>query len=204
MATGFQNLCAEGSAVVLLDGRQPDDDAGLKLGLALETGCPGMLWTAVDAGVDAGIDPASGKPVTSAGTVLVAAGGPFVQELVAYLEVNASPVYFASDSNYDYFNRRDAGNIVTALTTAITSAHDYFVVELVMDPSTGTLSLVSYGFNYPGTAASEWYFANRVLPGSGTSTAGWYVVEWTDTDGNGVPDSADTFTVIAFGTQRTT
>jgi hypothetical protein len=197
--TGFQNLCAEGSAVVVLDGLQPDNDAGVKLGLTLQTSCAGMLWTTVDPGVDAGINPVSGRPVTGAGTMLVAAGGPFVQKLVAYLEASASPIYFASDTNNNYFDRRGAGHLVTTLKTASTNAHDYFVVQLVMDPSTGTLSLVSYGFYFPGTAASEWYFANAILPRSGSSTASWYVVEWTDTDGNGVPDAADTFTLIASG-----
>jgi hypothetical protein len=198
--TGFQNLCAEGSAVVLFDGLQPDNDAGFKLGLALKAGCSGMLWTTVDPGMDAGIDPGSGKPVTGSGTLLVAAGGPFVQKLVAYLEVSASPVYFASDPTNYYFDRRGAGRLATMAKAANTNAHDDFVVQLVMDPSTGTLSLVSYGFNQAGTAASEWYFANTILPRSGTSTASWYVVEWTDTNGNGVPDSADTFTLITSGT----
>jgi hypothetical protein len=198
--TGFQNLCAERSAVVILDGLQPDNDAGMKLGAALQAGCSGMLWTTAQPGVDAGIDPVSGRPVTGAGTLLAAAGGPFVQKLVAYLEVSASPVYYSSDTANYYFNRRGAGRVVTMSRTANTNAHDDFVVQLVMDPSTGTLSLASYGFNQAGTAASEWYFANTILPRSGSSTASWYVVEWTDTNGNGVPDSADTFTLIASGT----
>jgi hypothetical protein len=151
-------------------------------------------------GADGGVvDPWSGRPIVGAGTLLVATGGPNVQKVVSYLEVNASPVRFRADATHFYFDRRDSTNIVTALVTDSTANHDYFLVELVKDPTTGSLTLVAYGFEPPGTAAAAWYFANTVMPQSGGSPTGWYVVEWTDTNGNGIPDATDTFTVMLSG-----
>ena len=63
--------------------------------------------------------------------------------------------------------------------------NDVFLVELAIDPASGTLALVTYGLCSPGngTQAAAWYWANVMLPNRSTYTDSWYLYEWTDTNG---------------------
>jgi hypothetical protein len=120
---------------------------------------------------------------------------------VAYFESQGiAPVYFAFTKTTNSFMERDGGaTLVQALQTAVTASHDYFLIELIREPIGGSLSLISYGFGGAGTEAAAWYFVHQMLPVKASITAQWIVGEWQDSNGNHVPDAADTFTVIATG-----
>ena len=88
--------------------------------------------------------------------------------------------------------------------TTVSPAHDFFLVEVVKDPISGTFSLVVYGIESPGTRAGAFYFANVMLPdivGADvtTFTQAWYIYEWTAADAGAGPSLGDTFTLVDSG-----
>ena len=101
---------------------------------------------------------------------MVTAGGPFPNLPVKWLERTrmATKVYFSSNGiDTFYFKKRSDGSIVVTRPSAACSSHnDVFLVELVTDPTSGTLALIAYGLcggGY-GTQTGAWYWANVMLP----------------------------------------
>jgi hypothetical protein len=77
--------------------------------------------------------------------------------------------------------------------------HDFFLVEMVADPTTSTLMFAVYGFSVYGTIAATWYFSDVMLSSLSTFNQGYYIYEWTDVDGDAKPGIADTFTLVTSG-----
>ena len=201
--TVFTNVCLNPRVTVLLDDLVVDGDAGVTIGNALQAGCaptPTLRVVGVDAGV---INASNGRPLVRSSELVVAAGGSFRQKLVDYLESNnVSPAYDSSNSTILSFSARDGGGatLVSAMESTVTPSHDYFLVELVREPGNGSLSLLAYGFRAPGTQAAAWYFNASMLPNHATLGDSWYLVEWTDGNANGLPDSLSEFSVVGHGT----
>jgi hypothetical protein len=197
-----KNVCGNPVATVVDDPFSPDNTAGSVLGTALMSGCtPGVTvrTTSQDSGIAQ--DPASGRPLTGPGDTLVAGGGFFGQASVLYMEKNALVgVYAGSDATSSWIRSSQTNaNIVSTATAALTTQHDYFVVEVGVEPVSGTLCLYGYGLMAPGTTAASYYFQNYVIGNRPMFPNAWYVYEWTDTDNDGVPSSGDTFSPIANG-----
>jgi hypothetical protein len=80
---------------------------------------------------------------------------------------------------------------------------DYFLVQLAVDPASGSLCLDVIGMSGQGTAAGGYYVANEFLANNAyvSSTKSWYVYYWVAASdaGAGVPSSSDTFTLVASG-----
>jgi hypothetical protein len=89
---------------------------------------------------------------------------------------------------------------MTAPVSNLTQHHDYFYIELVVEPQSGTLCLGAVGILDPGTTAAGYWIANQVVPNRASYPDAWYVYEWTDTNNDGVADTGDTFALIAHGT----
>jgi hypothetical protein len=202
LPVAFQNICAEPSATVLLDTFTTDGDAGTQIASILtDGGCstPPAIRYVAD-GFDAGVLDATGKPLVGGSELLIAPGGPYVQAVVNYLEQGATAVYHAGTPTSDAFIlRADGGVLVDAGDSTLNAHHDFFVLELVSEPTNGSLTLVAYGFLGPGTPASAWYLGNVVLPDASVYPQTWFVVEWTDTNNDGIPNAGDTFGLIASG-----
>jgi hypothetical protein len=202
LPVAFQNICAEPSATVLFDARDVDGDAGVQIAsLLTDGGCsaaPAVRF--VTDGVDAGVLDSTGRPVVGGSELLIAPGGPFVQAVVSYLEQSATAVFHSgSATGHILVLRADGGVLVDAGDSTLGAHHDFFVLELVREPINGSLTLIAYGFAGPGTPAGAWYLGNVVLPDASTYPETWLVVEWTDTNNDGVPNAGDTFSVIASG-----
>jgi len=103
-----------------------------------------------------------------------------------------------SSAVYQY-TRPDGGVIAQADPATISPAHDVFVVQLVRTPS-GALVLNAAGIFGPGTSAAAWYLVHTMLPQRPQLSYAWYVVDWSDTDGDGLPSAGDTWTVLDSGT----
>jgi hypothetical protein len=202
LPVAFQNICSDPSATVLVDATTVDGDAGVQIAsILLDGGCataPAVRF--VTDAVDAGVLDSSGKPLVGGSELLIAAGGPFVQPVVYYLEQGASPVFHTGTAtDHVLILRADGGVLVDAGVSTLGASHDFFVLELVREPTNGSLTLVAYGFAGPGTPAGVWYLGNVVLPDASTYPQTWFVVEWTDTNNDGIPNAGDTFGLIASG-----
>jgi hypothetical protein len=137
--------------------------------------------------------------------MLVVAGGPFGQLLVKYLETTAgiTPIYNFYDSTVNQFRSRGPGDagadplLVNAMQSEITDSHSFFMIEMVIDPASGTLVFIVYGSNAAGTLAATWYFSEKMLPARATFDKSWYIYEWTDGDADKTPSDGDQFKLVA-------
>lgn len=196
-ASVLANVCQQPTARVLFDDITEDDDAGLSIGEALVSSCSVGLQSAgqVDAGM---LDILTGEPLQF-GELLVAGGGSFGQRSIGWLDQSTfAPVHDTSTLTTYTLTRPDASVIVSGPATDLSPSHDVLVVQLVRTPY-GAVVLNAGGFYGPGTTAAGWYLVNQLLPVRATLSTGWYVVDWVDSNLNQVPDSADTWTVIASG-----
>jgi hypothetical protein len=198
------HVCSAKHATFLLDGLQADQEATVVVHGAITARCtPPPLAKTVSQSVSTAINPITGQPVLGGGELLVAVGGDSAQRLVNYLEDSGTTrVYNEYDGlNTLWFKRRDASNTIlaTVTRTTLTSTHDYFLVEVVLDPISGTLSFVLYGLDSPGTKAAAYYFANTMLPSIATYTHSWYLYEWMGTNADRGAGPGDTFTLLASG-----
>jgi Stigma-specific protein, Stig1 len=198
------HVCGPKNATFLLDGLQADQDATVVLRQAIAARCtPPPMAMSVSQSVSTAINTSTGQPVAGGGELLVAVGGDSTQRLVNYLEDSGtSAVYNQYDGlNTLWFKRRDANNTILATVTmsTLSSTHDYILVQVVFDPISGTLSLVLYGLDSPGTQAGAYYFANTILPSIATYTQAWYLYEWMGVSADGGPGPGDTFTLLASG-----
>lgn len=193
--TMLSNVCEQGKAVALLDGLSTDDPATRAL-LATLGGCSTPPTTReVSQDERDVINPDTGRLIAAGTELIVAAGGDFGQKLVNYFETAAiAPVFDTVSGDNLEFHLRDGGQaIVSVPAKSITDKHDYFVVELVRDPTTGAVALVTYGLGSPGTNAAVWYFANVMFADRENLTSDWYVYQWDDTDEVAGPSAGDEF-----------
>jgi hypothetical protein len=143
-----------------------------------------------------------GQPSTSTSQPLVAVAGPVVNEVVGYYESSgATPLYLSPGSGTaECIVRRDTGATVVCATP--TATNDYFLMEAFTD-SAGRLVFIIYGLQWSGTLAGFAYVVNSVLKNPSAYTSPWYVYRWQDASSgvshNGIPDSGDTYTLIASG-----
>ena len=153
---------------------------------------------------------------------MVTAGGPFPNLPVKWLERTrkVTKVYFSNNvaGTEFYFKQRlapDAGMADPILVMRLQAAcaavlpdggtggahNDVFLVELAIDPASGTLALVTYGLCSPGngTQAAAWYWANVMLPSLTAYPDSWYLFEWTDSNNDGQQQVSDTWLRLASG-----
>jgi hypothetical protein len=145
--------------------------------------------------------PSTGRPLTGPGDTLVAGGGYFGQQAVAYMETNKiAPLSLGTDGTNAWIRNTKTGtNVVLVPNAMLTSQHDYFALEVTVEPKSGTLCFFGYGMLVPGTLAAGYYFQNDVVANRAMFPNVWYVYEWTDTDNSGAPSAGDTFTPVANG-----
>lgn len=219
----FPNFCENRNVVAIRDGIALDNAATAVLASTVTQYCSATTTlTFGDDNDPAFVDQDGGALLQGGGSTVVTAGGPFPNLPVKWLERTrrVTRVYFSSNAlgTEFYFKQRlapDAGMPDPILVTRVQSAcaavladggtagaqNDVFLVELAIDPASGTLALLAYGLCSPGngTQAAAWYWANVMLPQRTAYTDSWYIYEWTDTNGDGRPQITDTFTRLASG-----
>ena len=89
--------------------------------------------------------------------------------------------------------------VVTTLVSNLSIHHDYFFVQVTVEPTTGTLELMGVGILAPGTQAAGYLLSAVIVPSYATYTDAWYVYEWTDTNSDSMAGAGDTFTLVAHG-----
>jgi hypothetical protein len=209
-AVSFANICANRATTAVFDGYSEDDASNLVLQNAFAA-CPAPPTTAtIMPGMSGPLNGSTGRPVVGGNNLLTAAGGFAVHKLVGYLEsTGASPIRLTYDNvGWQYRDRgpsSDAGadggegTIVASIAYADqSSSHDLLLIELVRDPSSGTLILAVFGTKPESTRAAALFFANVILPNRSSYQQSWYIYDWTGTSDAG-PSSTDTFLLRASG-----
>lgn len=196
------SLCALPMATVLEDDGAVDSTAADSLAVLLEACTPSVRVSTLpqtNARASGVLDPTTYRPTLGRGDLLVLAGSGARQYAVEYLEEATTPVYFRGGEGQYAFARRATGEpIVSVCVASVTEHHDWFVTEVVTELESRTTALVSYGFGAGGTGAAAWWL-RTLADHQSTCCSQWYVVEWTDEDGDALPGPADVFTVVASG-----
>lgn len=199
----LSNVCANPRGTVSLDSYDGDNAAGVSLGKTLTTNCtPAPTIVELSQASEGVVDPSTGRPVTGVGNTFIAGGGGFGQNGIAYIELQApiSPVYLHNDGTTSKIIVRATGaSAVETMDSDLTAQHDFFYVQLAVEPQSGTLCFSAVGILAPGTQAAGYYVSAVIGPNLSTYTQRWYVFEWTDANGDSVANAGDTFTMIASG-----
>jgi hypothetical protein len=198
-ATLLSNTCSEPVVRAVLDGIVADDDAGTSIAQALVAACAPAPMFAIAGQADAGVIAVNTGEPLELGALLIAGGGDYYQRVVNWLETSGAAHIKDSSSSTQYqYTLRDGGVVSEGLAADVGPHHDIFVVQLSRS-SAGELVLSASGFYASGTAAAAWYFINVLLPMRATLADSWYVVEWSDTTMDGLPDVNDAWTPVASG-----
>jgi hypothetical protein len=194
------NVCQNPMGTVATDAFDGDNQAGAAIGASLMANCspPTMiLQTSQDAqGV---LDPGSGRPITGPGNTFITGGGGFGQNGVKYMETSITPLYLWGDGTTGQIRTRSGQPVVTTAVSALTAHHDFFYVQLSVEPRSGTLCFSAVGMLSPGTVAAGFYTSTEIVPHRSKYTSNWYVFEWADTNNDSVPNAGDTFTLVMAG-----
>ncbi|HZU81612.1 MAG TPA: hypothetical protein VE987_01790 [Polyangiaceae bacterium] len=196
------SLCANANATAVLDPYPIDNSAGSVVGAALAAACNPAVATSAE-GQDGGglLDPSTGRPLVGPGDTLLFGGGIFAQRALQYLDsAGLTRVYYDNDgSNAWLVDRQTGAKVVTTSMALETAHHDYFLLQITVEPMSGTLCFAAFGMQAPGTTAAAFYFQSVVAANLASYTGVWYAYEWTDADGDGAPSAGDTFTMIGQG-----
>jgi Stigma-specific protein, Stig1 len=196
----ISNVCENPNGTVATDAYPEDNTAGSAMGAALSASCmPAVKITSNMQDATGILDPGSGRPITGAGNTLVTGGGGYGQRGVQYMETSITPVYLWGDGTTGEIRRRDGSAIVSTPVAMLTSHHDYFYVQVSVEPVSSTLCFSGVGMLGPGTTAAGYFVSSTMLPKVSTFTKQWYVYEWADTNNDAAPNAGDSFTQVAAG-----
>jgi hypothetical protein len=196
----FANVCDNPNVIVVKDPFDTDNSAASKIGAALMSGCmPAPMVVEKDQSAEGVLDPA-GRPLAGGSVSYVTGGGAFGQHLIDYMDKTAlTPVYLFGDADKLGFRVRTTGqDAISAPRAMVNDGHDYFLVEVSVEPIDGSLSIAAMGLLAPGTSAAGYFVPTEMIPKRATYPDTWYVFEWTDS-GDKTPDATDTFTMVAHG-----
>jgi uncharacterized delta-60 repeat protein len=160
---------------------------------------------------NAAVNATSGRPLSSVPqTLIFAIGGPDINGVTHYYEhtdvtADRAPVTWSEEGSNVIWRLRN-GTVVVNVTQASTNVppgtSDVFAIQVLFDADGGFVVLM-YGERYTGTWAAAEYFKFIVYPTITTWTNSYYIVRWTDatsgTSANMMPDSGDSFTILAQG-----
>jgi hypothetical protein len=103
------------------------------------------------------------------------------------------------DPNYVWGERTTSAIVLSLPRGEVTAAHDVGILQVVHEPIGGTFSLSVYGHEFQGTQAAAFYFTTAIAPNLKNDLRRYYVVEWTDRDGDETPTAADLFLLRGSG-----
>jgi hypothetical protein len=202
--TVMANLCQSPKATVIQDGITEDDTVGTAMATALGSCSPTVsvrtVLQSVVEGSNLDIVADGGRPLLGPGDMLVAAGGSFGQHAVDFLESKSStPVVSTQVGTTITFVKRSNGQILRTLQESdLTASHDFALIELAVEPSNGTLTLIAQGLLASGTRAAGFYLTQVVAVSPATYDQAYYLYEWTDADADAMPD-ANEFVLVSSG-----
>jgi hypothetical protein len=184
--------------------KNPEDGdraPGEAIGQALEAQCPSApSLTQTDQSTAEVLNFMTGRPVSGGGELLVLAGGPVFQTVQAYLEEQRiAPLYWYSDGTITGYRKAADDTTIVSLPIAEDHiSHDFFIVQFMRDPASGSLVLNAQGLWLSGTVAAAYQVTQGILPNLASFDQAWYAYEWTDLNEDEAP-SLDEITLNASG-----
>ncbi len=163
----FTNVCSNGSATVVTDPYPVDTEAGVELATALASCSDAGFHVAVvpqsQPGVLVPMGDAGARPNVGGSDTLVAGGSWWGQQSVAYMDNSGlTPVYLTNDGTTSHIYERASGAaLVTTPDTALTAQHDFFFLELVVEPTSGTLCFFGEGHPLAGDRGRRLLWGQR-------------------------------------------
>lgn len=197
----FRDICRFTSGVIVKNGAAEDEVLGPPLGMAFARHC-GNGATFVERSQDdpSVLDPATDRPVIGTTQLGVLIGGEYFGRAVTYLDRADTPVAVSQSGNAFTARNRATGNVIrTWDLTQITPSHDFAIIQVITEPISGTFLVHEFGHLGHGTRAGAYYLENVLGPGLAADTHTFYVVEWTDQNGDQRPDAGDAFVLVASG-----
>ena len=198
---GFASGCDFASITVILDGDAMDAAAGATMAAAVGSGCDTTpTVTMVDQAEPGLLDPTTFAPLFGDTTLAVLGGDAIVQNLMGYLMTASAPIRVdTSGGRYRVFLTSGGSALVDAAIADITASHDYGVVQVIRDAATNSTVIATHGYVFQGTLAGAYYFANHIAPNLVEESRSYFVIEWTDGNGDTTPNTGDTFTLLHNG-----
>jgi hypothetical protein len=196
----FQDLCLFANAVLVEDATDVDTQVSQQVLASVQTACGAPLTIRVVSQSDPGILATDGRPLWRPSELGMLSGGPTIHDAVRYLDTNVTPVYVEqSGPDYVWAERRTNTMVLSVQLNAFTTTHDVGIVQVVDEPIGGTLSLNVYGHAIGGTQAAAYYFTTMILGNLKNNLGRYYVIEWSDQDGDEVPTAGDLYQLRASG-----
>jgi hypothetical protein len=193
-------VCSNATGTVAYDAYEEDNQAGSAIGAALSADCtPAVSVLETSQHAEGVLDPGSGRPITGAGNTFITGGGGFGQNGVAYMETAITPLYLWGDGTTGEIRTRAGKALVTTPVSALTAHHDFFYVQVSVEPRSSTLCFSAVGMLSPGTVAAGYYAGAELIPNRSKYTGSWYVYEWSDANGDSTANAGDTFTQVMAG-----
>ncbi len=194
------NLCDNAMGTVATDAYQGDTQAAAAMGAALAADCvPPTMLLQTSQYAEGVLAPGSGRPITGPGNTFITGGGGYGQSGVAYMETSITPLYLWGDGTTGQIRTRAGDAVVSTAATGLTAHHDFFYVQVSVEPQSGTLCFSGVGMLSPGTTAAGYYAGAELIPNRAKYTSNWYVYEWLDTNGDSIANVGDTFTQVMAG-----
>ena len=196
-ALSFAQLCDFESHVIIENGIAIDDDAGLRLSEAVKVGCESTITRRMVSQDDASaVDADTGRPLVLPNELIVLGGGDGPHHVVRYLLEMDTPLVWSGSAPVTIIERATNRVIARGPTN---SSNDYILLQVVMEPISGTIAFSGQGLTGNGTSASALYFEQVISPRIADENTSWIVVQWTDSDGTIGASENDTYTVIESG-----
>lgn len=197
----FRDLCTFANGLVVQDGVPTDDMAAADMASSLVSACGSFPTTSAMQTKPGVLEPATGRPIGGPGALYLVGGGETIQSAIAYLQTNDTPLTVARVGNQYILTSRSTGQTVLSVdATTLDASHDLALIQIAREPQSGTVVLNAYGYYETGTKAGAFYFANQLAPSLATDANAYYVILWTDGNGDLLPDVGDTFQLVGSGT----
>ena len=154
-----------------LDQYAADNDAGAEIGQALVSNCTPPVVVSQQMTEAKVVDPTTGRPLLGVGIRYFAGGGWYGHPGLNYMDQQKLTVVQINTDGVEYawiwYLATDA-TIVKIPTSTLTPSNDYFILELAVEPISGTLCFAATGMYAAGTAAAGWFAATNVIPNRAT------------------------------------
>lgn len=199
--TGFASGCEFDSITVILDGDAMDAAAGATMAAAIGSGCStSPTITMVNQTEPGLLDPTTFAPLFGGTSLGVLGGDAIVQNVMGYLMTASAPIRVdISGGRYRVFLTSGGAALVDAAIPDITSSHDYAVIQIIRDAPSNSTVIATHGYVFQGTLAGAHYFSTEIAPDLPTEERTYFVLEWTDMNGDQTPNAGDTFTLLFSG-----